>query len=79
MLVKVLAVVNQGQDAEKVTKDKANNLLNKIYVCIRAWIMLSSNLQTEIGLVNGSIGTVVDITQQLRQDLTTSLPFAILI
>jgi hypothetical protein len=44
MLVKVLTTVNQSRDAEKVTKDKANNLLNKIYVCIRARIMLSSNL-----------------------------------
>ena len=79
MLVKVLTTVNQGQDAEKATKDKADNLLNKIYVCIKAWIMLSSNLQTEIGLVNSSIGTVVDITQQLGQDPTTSLPFAVLI
>ena len=41
--------------------------------------MLSSNLQTKIGLVNGSIGIVVDIIQQLGQDPTTSLPFAVLI
>jgi hypothetical protein len=44
MLVKVLTAVNRGQDAEKATKDEADNLPNKIYVCIRAWIMLSSNL-----------------------------------
>ena len=79
MLVKVLAAVNQGQDAEKATKDKANNLLNKIYMCIKAWIMLSSNLQTKIKLVNGLISIVVNITQQLGQDPTTSLPFAVLI
>ena len=44
MLVKVLTAVNWGRGAEKATEDEADNLLNKIYVCIRAWIMLSSNL-----------------------------------
>jgi hypothetical protein len=41
--------------------------------------MLSSNLWTEIRLVNGSMGTVVDLTWELGQDPNTSLPFAILI
>ena len=41
--------------------------------------MLSSNIWTEIGLVNGSMGTVVDLTWELGQDPNTSLPFAVLI
>ena len=41
--------------------------------------MLSSNLQTKIELVNGSMGIVIDLTQELGQDPNTSLPFAILI
>ena len=40
--------------------------------------MLSSNIWTKIGLVNGLIGTVVDLTWELEQDPNTSLPFAIL-
>jgi hypothetical protein len=36
MLVKILTAVNQSQDTEKATKDKANNLLNKMYMCIKA-------------------------------------------
>jgi len=44
MLVKILATVNKGRNAEKASKDKAENLLNTIYLCIRAWVMLSSNL-----------------------------------
>ena len=79
MPVKILTAVNRGRDAEKAAEDEANNLPNKIYMCIGARIMLSSNLWTEIGLVNGSMGTVVDITWQLGQDPTTSLPFAVLI
>ena len=79
MPIKILTIVNRGRDAEKATEDEADNLPNKIYICIGARIMLSSNLWTEIGLVNGSMGTVVDIMWQLGQDPTTSLPFAILI
>ena len=41
--------------------------------------MLSSNIWTEIGLVNGSMGTVVDLTWELGQDPNTFLPFAVLI
>jgi ATP-dependent exoDNAse (exonuclease V) alpha subunit len=41
--------------------------------------MLSSNLWTEIRLVNGLMGMVVDITWELGQVPTTSLPFAVLI
>jgi hypothetical protein len=36
MLVKVLTAVNQGWDAERATEDEADNLLNKIYMCIKA-------------------------------------------
>ena len=34
MPVKVLTAVNQGRDAEKAIEDKADNLLNKIYIVV---------------------------------------------
>jgi hypothetical protein len=44
MLVKILAAVNKGRNAEKASKDKAENLSNIIYLYIGARVMLSSNL-----------------------------------
>lgn len=79
MPVKILSAVNRGQGAEKASNDDAENLLNTIYLCIGARVMLSSKIWTEIGLVNGSMGTVVDLTWELGQDPNTSLPFAVLI
>ena len=79
MLIKIVTAMNQGQNAYKATKEEADNLQNTVYLCIRACIMLSTNLQTKIGLVNRSIGTVSNILQAWGQDPFVSLPFAILV
>ena len=77
--VKVLTAINQGLGAEKASDDDAENLSNVIHLCIGARVMLTANLWTEIGLVNGSIGTVIDLVWGLEMDPFSSLPLAILI
>ncbi len=61
MSIKIVTTINQGWNAYKATKKEANNLQNIVYIYIRARIILSINLWTEIRLVNGSISIVSDI------------------
>jgi ATP-dependent DNA helicase PIF1 len=44
MPIKILAAINRGRDAEKATEEEADNLPNRMYVCIGARVMLSTNL-----------------------------------
>ena len=60
-LIKKILAYHKGQNATKATKDKADNLCLDIHVCIRAQVMLTTNLQTKIGIVNSSISSIYDI------------------
>jgi ATP-dependent DNA helicase PIF1 len=76
--VKKLTAEHKGRGASAATEEEADNLSAEIYVCIGARIMLTTNLWTEIGLVNGSMGSIDDLSWNYGQQ-TDQLPSVILI
>ena len=73
MPVKKISAQHKGRNANKATCEEADNLYTEIYVCIGARVMLTSNLWTEVGLINGSQDIVKDISWQLGSDTSQIL------
>lgn len=52
---------NEGEGAKDATFDEGGNLHRAIPICIGARVMLTENLWTKRGLVNGALRNVRDI------------------
>lgn len=76
--VKKFTAEHKGRNASAATEEEADNLSAEVYVCLGARIMLTTNLWTEIGLVNGSMGSVEDLSWDYGRQ-TDQLPSVILI
>jgi len=64
--------------ARRGTDDDAEGLVAEIYLSIGARIMLTCNLPTRFGLVNGTMGTLIDIVWHPDDDPFTTLPSMLL-
>ena len=77
--VKKILLIYTGRNILKVSIEDVDNLPTELLVCISAQVILTANLQTEKGLVNRLIGTIEDILQGTGQDLSISIPSALLV
>ncbi len=70
---------NTGPKAHEVEAADASNLHKKIPLVLGARVILTENVWTDIGLVNGAIGTVHDFAWKQGADTKTELPFVVLV
>ncbi|EED12765.1 conserved hypothetical protein [Talaromyces stipitatus ATCC 10500] len=78
-VLRILAT-HQGLKADKASTEEAGNLHSEIHVNIGCRVMLLENIWTQCGLVNGAIGTVMDVIWHSNvTNPRETPPFALLI
>ena len=77
-VAKINAIHTGGKEAKKADSDVAHGLEAQLLVARGGRVMLTANLWTEAGLVNGSLGTVQDLLFEEDQG-PPSLPIVVLI
>ncbi len=76
--VAMIKAVHTGPGASKASSDDAGGLEAVVCIAHGARVMLTANLWTEVGLVNGTLGTVTAICYESGQG-PPSLPIAVTI
>jgi ATP-dependent DNA helicase PIF1 len=77
--VKRIRSLHTGRNASKASVEDADNLPTELLVCIGAQVILTTNTWTENGLVNGSIGIIVDIVWDIGKDPSVDMPSILLV
>ncbi|KAK3104656.1 hypothetical protein FSP39_007268 [Pinctada imbricata] len=68
-----------GPHSKGVESDKAGGLLDELFLCRNAKVMLSVNLCVPFGLFNGAIGYIVDIIYENQRKPADGLPDVVMV
>ena len=68
---------NSCNAVRKMPQEQCGGLTNDLYLCRRAFVMITHNLCLLMGLADGSTGFVVDIQFRDEDDPKTDLPYCI--